>query len=99
VTAEVETKDSGHKDKEITLEISHNGVSKELEDVKLLETGAMVTQHAIALFPNVERPHAQALYRENATEEIPADKTVKEIGLKNKELLILRPRVVQGGEC
>jgi hypothetical protein len=85
------------KKEKIDLRISYNGVVTDLKNVKTSETGAKVLTDAIALFPNVERPHEERLYRVDSIEELPSDQTVEQIGLVDDELLILRPRSVQGG--
>ena len=94
MTAETEVQRG--ESKTIELRVSYNGVVKELEHVAPSETTQSMLQRAIALFPGIERPHQQALFREDGS-EVPADQTVSGVRLHNEELLILRPRTVQGG--
>lgn len=94
MTTETEVGHGEHKT--IELRVSYNGVVKELEHVAPSETTQSLLQRAIALFPGIERPHQQALFREDGT-EVPTDQTVSGAHLHNEQLLILRPRTVQGG--
>ena len=82
--------------KTIKLRISYNGVIRDLEHVAVASATTALLQRAIALFPNVERPHVEALFREDNS-EVPATGSVEDAGLKDNEILVLRPRTVQGG--
>jgi len=94
VTAETEVQHG--ESKTIELRVSYNGVIKDLEHVAPSETIQSLLQRSIALFPGIERPHQQALFREDGS-EVPTDQTVSGAHLQNEQLLILRPRTVQGG--
>ena len=99
MSSQTASRESEHQDQdeEITLRISYNGVVRELENVKATDAGAAVLQRALTLFANVERPHEERLYRKDSADELSSDQTVKQLGLKDEELLVLHPRSVQGG--
>ena len=80
----------------ITLRIAYNGVTRALEHVEPAEDVQALIQHAVALFPGAERPHVQGLFREDGSEVTPGQ-SVDSAGLRDQQLLLLRPRTVQGG--
>jgi hypothetical protein len=82
--------------KTIKLRISYNGVVRLLEPVAVASATKALLERAIALFGNVERPHVEALFRENNS-EVSTTGSVEDAGLTDDELLVLRPRTVQGG--
>lgn len=77
------------------LEIVYNGLTKPVT-AKPTEPVSAVVQAAASLFGITQNVHTLALFREDGT-EVPVDKTVAEAGLKNGELLALRPSAVRGG--
>jgi hypothetical protein len=75
--------------------IIYNGIKKLLE-VKRDELFKVVLQKAIALFGSLPNPHTLALFTE-AGRELPENETVKQVGLRPDEKLLLRPSTVKGG--
>jgi hypothetical protein len=83
---------------QLTLRIAYNGVTRTLEHVVTAEDVQALIARAVALFPGAERPHVQGLFREDGTEVTPGQ-SVAAAGLRDQELLLLRPRTVQGGSA
>jgi hypothetical protein len=75
--------------------IFYNGIKKPLK-VHLHEIIKQVLQNAIVLFAPLPNPHLLSLFTE-AGAELPDNKTVKEVGLRPEEKLLLRPSAVRGG--
>ncbi len=85
-----------HHPEQLTLQVAYNGVVKPLEHVTLSELVQAVLNRALQLFNVTDRPHAQGLFREDGS-EVPPTQTVKEAGLVDDQLLVLRARTPQGG--
>lgn len=84
------------KNAEIVIQVAYNGVTKPLEHVTPDEQVQAVLSRALQLFHVTDRPHAQGLFREDGSEVQPTQ-SVREAGLVNGQLLILRARTPQGG--
>lgn len=82
--------------KMILVRIAYNGVTRSLENVVLHEDVQALLNHAVALFPGADRPHVLGLFREDGT-EVTVGQSVDHAGITNEQLLLLRPRTVQGG--
>ena len=75
--------------------IIYNGIKKPLR-VHLEEIIKTVLQKAIALFGSPPNPHLLSLFTETGR-ELPEKETVKKVGLRPDEKLLLRPSAVKGG--
>lgn len=75
--------------------VIYNGIKKPLR-VHLQELIKTVLQKAIALFGSPPNPHLLSLFTE-AGKELPENETVKQVGLRPDEKLLLRPSAVKGG--
>lgn len=86
------------KREEPSVEVTYNGVRKEVE-FKFSETMGVLRTTAVSKFGNVPSPHTLSLFTKAGVEFGP-DKdqlTVLEAGIKNHEELLLRPGIVRGG--
>lgn len=81
--------------KRVTVQIVYNGVTKQLE-VEPEQLITAVLQKAIALFGVTQNPHLLSLFRQDGT-QVPETQTVERVGLKPREVLLLRPNAVKGG--
>jgi hypothetical protein len=75
--------------------IIYNGIKKQLR-VHLEEFIKSILQKAIVLFSPLPNPHLLSLFTESGN-ELPDDKTVKQVDLRPDEKLLLRPSAVKGG--
>ena len=75
--------------------VIYNGLKKPLR-VKLDELIKTALQSAIVLFGSPPNPHLLSLFTE-AGRELPETETVKQVGLRPGEKLLLRPSAVKGG--
>jgi hypothetical protein len=82
-------------EKKFAVEISYNGITKQLE-VEREEQVAAVLQKAIAEFHITQNPHLLSLYRQDGS-QVPENESVKRAGIKPREVLLLRPNAVKGG--
>jgi hypothetical protein len=85
-------------DQESKVEVIYNGVKKKVE-FEFSETMGTLRERAIKEFGNVPTPHLLSLFTTAGVEFGPDQdqKTVREAGIKNNEVLLLRPSVVRGG--
>jgi len=82
-------------EKKFAVEIVYNGVTKKLE-VEVEEKVAAVLQKAIAEFHVTQNPHLLSLYRQDGS-QVPENESVERAGIKSREILLLRPNAVKGG--
>ena len=76
------------------VEILYDGVKKKFE-VRAEETVKALLDKAIAAFGPLPNPHTLALYK--GGDELSDTQTLKEAGVKPKDILLLRPSKVKGG--
>jgi hypothetical protein len=77
-----------------TVEILYDGVKKKFE-VRPEETVKTLLEKAIAAFGPLPNPHTLSLYK--GGDELSDSQTLKEAGVKPKDVLLLRPSKVKGG--
>jgi hypothetical protein len=83
-------------EKRFDVEVIYNGVGKALQ-VEPRELIAVLLQKAIAEFHVTQNPHLLSLFRQDGT-AIPENETVECAGIKPREILLLRPNAVKGGD-
>jgi hypothetical protein len=76
------------------VEILYDGVKKKFE-VRADETVKALLDKALAAFGPLPNPHTLSLYR--GGDELSDSQTLKEAGVKPKDILLLRPSKVKGG--
>jgi hypothetical protein len=77
-----------------TVEILYDGVKKKFE-VRAEETVKALLDKALAAFGPLPNPHTLSLYK--GGDELADCQTLKEAGVKPKDVLLLRPSKVKGG--
>jgi hypothetical protein len=77
-----------------TVEILYDGVKKKFE-VRAEETVKALLDKALAAFGPLPNPHTLSLYK--GGDELSDSQTLKEAGVKPKDILLLRPSKVKGG--
>jgi len=82
-------------EKKFAVEIIYNGITKKVE-VELQEQVIAVLQKAIAEFHITQNPHLLSLYRQDGS-QVPENESVERAGIKPREILLLRPNAVKGG--
>jgi len=82
-------------EKKFAVEIIYNGITKNLE-VEGEEQVAAVLQKAIGEFRITQNPHLLSLYRQDGS-LVPENESVERAGIKPREVLLLRPNAVKGG--
>lgn len=80
--------------REFTVEILYDGVKKKF-DVHAEETVKTLLDKALATFGPLPNPHTLSLYKGGA--ELADGKTLKDVGVKPHDVLLLRPSKVKGG--
>lgn len=83
-------------EKKFEVEITYNGITKSIE-VQAEQQVSSLLARAIALFGINQNPHLLSLFRTDGT-LVPENESVERAGLRPKELLLLRPNAVKGGE-
>jgi hypothetical protein len=78
------------------LSVNYNGMVKQIEISRDATVKALLDR-AISLFGNIPQPHTLALWTEQGVELTNEQETLKAVGLKDGESLILRPSAVKGG--
>ena len=82
-------------EKKFDVEVVYNGIGKSLQ-VEPQEPVAIVLQKAIAEFRITQNPHLLSLFRQDGT-AVPENESVECAGIKPREVLLLRPNAVKGG--
>ncbi len=82
-------------ERKFAVEIIYNGITKKLEVVGEEQVAAML-QKAIAEFHITQNPHLLSLYRQDGS-LVPENESVERAGIKPREVLLLRPNAVKGG--
>lgn len=82
-------------EKKFVVEIIYNGITKKLQ-VEPEERVTAVLQRAIAEFHITQNPHLLSLYQQDGS-LVPENESVERAGIKPREVLLLRPNVVKGG--
>ncbi len=75
--------------------VVYNGITKPLQ-VEPEEQVMALLQRAIAAFGITQQPHLLSLFRQDGS-VVPENESVERAGLKQGEILLLRPNVVKGG--
>lgn len=89
------TKHETHDPNKLEVLVVYNGVTKSLTLEKNMAVAAAV-EKAAHLFNITANVHTLALYMENGM-EIPRNGSIGDAGVKNGDLLALRPSAVLGG--
>lgn len=82
-------------EKQFAVEVTYNGVTRPIEVQPEQQVTALLAK-AIAAFGISQNPHLLSLYREDGT-VVPESESVERAGLKQGEMLLLRPNAVKGG--
>lgn len=80
--------------REFAVEILYDGVKKKFE-VREEEKVKALLDKTLAAFGPLPNPHMLSLYK--GGEELSDSKTLKEVGVKPNDILLLRPSKVKGG--
>jgi proteasome lid subunit RPN8/RPN11 len=83
-------------EKKFAVEVVYNGVEKSFE-VQPEERVTALLQKAIATFGITQQPHLLSLFRQNGS-VVPEDQSIEAAGVTPREVLLLRPNVVKGGD-
>jgi hypothetical protein len=82
-------------ERKFAVEIVYNGITKKME-VEAEEQVSAVLQKAIAEFHITQNPLLLSLYRQDGG-LVPENESVERAGIKPREILLLRPNAVKGG--
>jgi hypothetical protein len=82
-------------EKKFDVEVAYNGIGKSLQ-VEPQESVAVVLQKAIAEFHITQNPHLLSLFRQDGS-VVPENESVECAGIRPREVLLLRPNTVKGG--
>jgi hypothetical protein len=82
-------------EKKFDVEVVYNGISKSFQ-VEPQESVAAVLQRALAEFRITQNPHLLSLFRQDGS-VVPENESVECAGIKPREVLLLRPNAVKGG--
>jgi hypothetical protein len=82
-------------EKRFDVEVVYNGIGKSLQ-VEQQESVAVVLQRAIAEFRITQNPHLLSLFRQDGS-VVPENESVECAGIRPREVLLLRPNAVKGG--
>lgn len=80
--------------REFTIEILYDGVKKKFE-VRVEEKVKTLLDKALAAFGPLPNPHTLSLYK--GGDELSDSQTLKDVGVKPHDVLLLRPSKVKGG--
>jgi hypothetical protein len=83
-------------EKKFEVDVTYNGITKPIEVQPEQQVSALLAK-AIATFGISQNPHLLSLFRADGT-VVPENESVEQAGLRPKELLLLRPNAVKGGE-
>jgi len=76
------------------VEVLYDGIKKQFE-VRVEETVKHLLDQAIRAFGQLPQPHTLSLYKDG--KELADNQTIKEVGVKPCDVLLLRPSTVKGG--
>jgi hypothetical protein len=82
-------------EKTFDVEVIYNGIGKSLH-VEPQEFVAALLQRAISEFHITQNPHLLSLFRQDGS-VVPENESIEHAGIKPKEILLLRPNAVKGG--
>lgn len=82
-------------EKKFVVDVVYNGVTKPIT-VQPEEQVTAILARAIALFGIAQNPHLLSLFRQDGT-VVPENESAERAGLKQGEVLLLRPNAVKGG--